>query len=41
MLKRKEFINFNINEFLVLFLDIIEIAYEIYQEIDRIFNALE
>ena len=41
ILKKNKNNDFNINEFLVLFLDIIDMAYEFYQEIDRILIALE
>ena len=41
MLIKNKYNIFNIKEFLDLFLDIIDMAYEIYREIDRIFEALE
>ena len=41
LLRKNKNNNFNINEFLSLFLDIIDIIYEFNQEINRIFNTIE
>ena len=39
--KNNKYNNFNLNEFLALFLNIIDVIYEFYEEINRIFNCLE
>lgn len=41
LLRKNKNINFNINEFLALFLDIIDIIYQFNEEINRVFNYLE